>query len=158
MVHAGLFADWSLADAQTWAVRAERALQASPAQLLSSLKERSAKRWSDAVDEGSQLATAIAGFSRMRMCRERDGAMVTDFDGHPDEAPPGTRPWFERVRRVDLPVVFGHWSALGLHLTERACCLDTGCVWGRQLTALRLEDRAVFQVDAAERPPSNRSE
>jgi len=48
------------------------------------------------------------------------------------------------------PVVFGHWAALGLLVREDAICLDSGCVWGRALSALRLEDRRLFQLDCAE--------
>jgi bis(5'-nucleosyl)-tetraphosphatase (symmetrical) len=50
-------------------------------------------------------------------------------------------------RSLDTTVIFGHWSALGLVLEPNVVGLDTGCVWGRQLTALRLEDRELFQVE-----------
>ena len=63
-----------------------------------------------------------------------------------------TRPWFEFAEqaRDDATVLFGHWSALGLYRGPRAIGLDTGCVWGRELTALRLEDRAIFQQRACD--------
>jgi bis(5'-nucleosyl)-tetraphosphatase (symmetrical) len=62
------------------------------------------------------------------------------------EAPPGTRAWFELRAADEAFLVFGHWSALGLKVTPRLAGLDSGCVWGGSLTALRLEDRALFQV------------
>lgn len=62
---------------------------------------------------------------------------------------PGYMPWFTVPgrRTADVTVVFGHWSTLGLTLEKNLIGLDTGCVWGGKLTALRLSDRALFQVD-----------
>ncbi len=157
MVHAGVLPFWTLADARALARRAERLLQADPARFFSTVRDRSALRFASAADDDARMATAVVAFTRMRMC-EGEGEDLTlspDFDGPPAEAPPGLVPWFSLPRRMAPPVVFGHWSALGLHLSEGTCGLDTGCVWGRQLTALRLEDRAVFQVEAAE-PKSDR--
>ncbi len=61
------------------------------------------------------------------------------------EPPAGYVPWYE-PRQDDRAIMFGHWSARGLKLTERLAALDTGCVWGGALTALRLEDRWLAQV------------
>jgi len=61
-------------------------------------------------------------------------------------APAGYVPWYEARTGSEPAIVFGHWSALGLRLTERIAALDTGCVWGGTLTALRLEDRWLVQV------------
>ncbi len=157
MVHAGLFPEWTLADAQGWAERAGKALRSAPGPFLSGLRGQQRLSWTQAQGEDDEvrIATAVAALTRMRMLK--DGAMVPDFDGHPKDGPKGARSWFELARRVKAPVVCGHWSALGLALNPGACVLDTGCVWGRQLTALRLEDRAVFAVDAVE-PASSESE
>jgi bis(5'-nucleosyl)-tetraphosphatase (symmetrical) len=67
----------------------------------------------------------------------------------PADAPPGYMPWFEVPGRASAgtPIVCGHWAALGLVLTDDLLSIDTGCVWGRQLTALRLEDRHLAQCD-----------
>ena len=66
--------------------------------------------------------------------------------------PAGYLPWYDAPRRASAAdrVIFGHWAALGLLLREDVICLDSGCVWGRALTALRLEDRRVFQLDCPE--------
>jgi bis(5'-nucleosyl)-tetraphosphatase (symmetrical) len=63
-------------------------------------------------------------------------------------APPGLVPWFDAPgrRSAGTPIVFGHWSTLGLMLRPDLVALDTGCVWGGALTAVRLADRRVFQV------------
>jgi len=68
-------------------------------------------------------------------------------------APAGYLPWFDlpdRASRDDAVVIFGHWAALGLLVREDVVCLDSGCVWGRSLTALRLEDRRLFELDCPE--------
>jgi bis(5'-nucleosyl)-tetraphosphatase (symmetrical) len=71
-----------------------------------------------------------------------------DFKAKGAKAPSGYLPWFE-LRKEKRAIVCGHWSALGLKLTEKLAALDSGCVWGGQLTALRLEDRALFEVPCA---------
>ena len=68
-----------------------------------------------------------------------------EFHSNGVEPPTGYRAWYE-ARMDERPVLFGHWSALGLKLTDRVAGLDTGCVWGGALTALRLEDRWLAQV------------
>lgn len=74
--------------------------------------------------------------------------MDLSFTGEPDGIPSGYLPWFEVPGRKSASacVLCGHWSALGLRLERNLLALDTGCLWGRQLTAVRLEDRRVYQV------------
>ena len=66
-------------------------------------------------------------------------------------APAGHVPWFEVPDRkhTDTVLVTGHWSALGLKITPNLLALDSGCLWGGELSALRLEDRALFQVSCS---------
>ena len=81
-------------------------------------------------------------FTRLRFCHD-DGRIALSYKGTIEKAPAGLQPWF-RVRRRrsrDMRIVFGHWSALGFHDAEGVLCLDTGCVWGSQLTAVRLDAR-----------------
>jgi len=72
-----------------------------------------------------------------------------DFKAKGAKAPDGYRPWFTLRRSDKEAIVFGHWSALGLKLTQRLAALDSGCVWGGKLSALRLEDRTLFEVPCA---------
>jgi len=74
--------------------------------------------------------------------------MKLAFKGPPETAPPGFLPWFDVPGRksADATVAFGHWAALGLRMEPNLLALDSGCVYGRYLTAVRLEDRQVFQV------------
>ena len=68
--------------------------------------------------------------------------------GEPARIPAGYMPWFDVRGRAssNATIVCGHWSALGLKVTPNVITLDTGCLWGGSLTAVRLEDRAIFQM------------
>ncbi len=80
--------------------------------------------------------------------------MVLGFKGEPGEASDAWTPWFDMPERRsrDHTLVCGHWSALGVCLRPDLLSLDSGCVWGLGLTAVRLEDRALFQVHCAPNP------
>ncbi|MCX7194908.1 MAG: diadenosine tetraphosphatase, partial [Proteobacteria bacterium] len=68
--------------------------------------------------------------------------------------PEGYMPWFDVPGRVstNATVVCGHWSALGLKVTPQIIALDTGCLWGGALSAIRLEDRELFQIPCVSKP------
>jgi len=151
MVHAGLLPSWSLAQAADLAAEVEAALRA-PAhlELYPSLYGSKPAAWSDALRGAERLRVIVNAMTRMRFCTP-DGAMDFSVKGELEKALPGHLPWFEvpdrRTRGV--PIVCGHWSALGLRITPDLLALDTGCVWGGRLTAIRLEDRRVFQTACA---------
>ena len=69
--------------------------------------------------------------------------------GEPVNLPPGYMPWFDVAGRksAGTPIICGHWSALGLRIESNLLAIDAGCLWGRQLCAIRLEDRRVFQIN-----------
>jgi bis(5'-nucleosyl)-tetraphosphatase (symmetrical) len=85
--------------------------------------------------------------TRLRVCDDA-GAMVLAFKGEPGEACAGWTPWFDVPgrRSRDHAVVCGHWSALGVTIRPDLLSIDSGCVWGRALTAVRLRDRRMFEV------------
>ena len=144
MVHAGLLPAWSAADAE----EAARDLEASglPDSLLGSWR-KAPRRWRADMDTDHRRALALAAFATLR-CVDHEGAMDRDFDGAPAEAPPGLLPWFDHPARRsgDVRIVCGHWAALGLLIRPDLAALDSGCVWGGSLTALRLEDGETFEV------------
>ena len=148
MVHAGLQPAWSVEDALAAAREVEAAI-AGPeaAEVLSFPHWRDAPAWSPTLPRSERLAIALRTFVLLRTCRT-DGRLCRGT-GPPEEAPPGCRPWFDHApwRDRDITVVCGHWAALGLRLRNNLLAIDTGCVWGGRLTALRLEDRALYQVD-----------
>jgi bis(5'-nucleosyl)-tetraphosphatase (symmetrical) len=132
LVHAGVLPGWSRAELERRARAAERQLP----DLLAGGGDADARVTLDAC-------------TRLRCCAP-DGRMALDFDGPPADAPPGTRPWWELVPPGLPVVVHGHWAAAGFLLDARHIGLDSGCVYGGPLTAVRLEDRRVVQVPAAE--------
>lgn len=148
LVHAGLFPEWTPCQAAELARETEAALRdgGGPG-LLASIGRRADERWDETLENGSRARVALAAFARLRTLRP-DGRMCGSFSGLPEEAPDGCRAWFdmpERRSRGEI-VIFGHWAALGLWLQDGVACLDTGCAWGRELTALRLDDGKLFQL------------
>ncbi len=147
MVHAGLLPEWSIAQALELAREVEDELRATPARLFERMYGDEPARWSDALDRADRHRIVINAMTRMRML-DRAGAMDLSYSDAPAKAPAGHVSWFDVPDRASAatPIVCGHWAALGLVLRPNLLALDTGCGWGRQLTAVRLEDRAVFQV------------
>jgi bis(5'-nucleosyl)-tetraphosphatase (symmetrical) len=147
MVHAGLLPPWTASRAHALATEATLALRSDRQAFLELLAAGDAPRaWREALGADDRLRCVAAALTRVRCCTP-DGAMDPDYSGPPADAPDALRPWFAMPGRksADVTVVFGHWAALGLVVEERVVALDTGCVWGNRLTAVRLEDRAVFQ-------------
>lgn len=149
MVHAGLLPAWDLARAERLARELEALLRGPDRTGLLAGYAGGAgpEAWSEALPAAEQRLVALRAFTLLRTVRE-DGAMEPEFDGPPREAPPGLVPWFDAPGRAwsgQCRVVFGHWAALGLHRGDEALGLDSGCVWGGQLTALRLDDGATWQ-------------
>lgn len=150
MVHAGLHPAWSIPDAVALADEVSSMLRADDWRTRIADIQGDPPAWSEELT-GAPRARAIAGvLTRMRVCTAR--GQMYDFAGPPAQAPAGHVPWFAlpEARWRDHRVVFGHWSALGLHIDEHCMGLDTGCVWGGMLTALRLDDEQIFQVPSVE--------
>lgn len=148
LVHAGLLPQWTVAEAETLARRTERYLQGSDAEtFLRLVFETKGIQWSERLTGVTQAVAAIKVMTRLRVCTE-DGTMDSTFTGPPDMAPAGYRPWFTipNRRHAEATIICGHWAALGLHIEEKVIALDSGCVWGNRLTAVRLDDRQVFQA------------
>jgi len=152
MVHAGLLPQWSIADALGLAREAESALQ-GPAyrEFLSRMYGNDPARWRDDLTGYDRLRVIVNALTRLRFLTP-DGTMDFSQKMGPGSAPAGHLPWYDVPARAsrDTPILFGHWAALGLVQREDVVCLDTGCVWGRALSALRLEDGRLFQLDCPE--------
>jgi len=152
LVHAGLLPDWSVDQALALAQEVEHALRAVDyQQFLSNMYGNQPDRWDAQLTGFARLRVIVNAMTRMRVC-SLDGRMDLRFKGEAQDAPPGMLPWFDVPGRASrgTPVIFGHWSALGLVLQPDAIGLDTGCLWGRQLSAVRLQDRRLYQVSCAE--------
>lgn len=152
LVHAGLLPVWTVAQAAGLAREVENALQgADYVDFLAHMYGNQPNAWDDALTGYKRLRVITNALTRMRICTER-GRMEFEFKAEQQNIPEGYRPWFDVAGRAssDATVIFGHWSALGLMIKPNAVALDTGCLWGGPLTAIRLDDREIIQVDCAD--------
>lgn len=148
LVHAGLLPRWTVTRAQALGAEASAALSGPRArEFLLNMGGNRPERWSDGLKGWDRLRVIVNALTRLRFCTA-DGRMDLRAKGAPHKAPPGMMPWFrvpDRFSRTHT-IVCGHWSALGFYREQGLIALDSGCVWGGKLTALRIEDDAVFQV------------
>ena len=158
MVHAGLLPSWTITQAQELAHEVENALRAPRyAALLARMYGNDPDRWSDRLTGYARLRVIVNAMTRMRVCT-REGVMQLRYKGDSEMLPDGVLPWFAVPGRASstTPIIFGHWSALGLVLEPNVIGLDTGCLWGRKLSALRLEDRRLFQFSCRDSATAKR--
>jgi bis(5'-nucleosyl)-tetraphosphatase (symmetrical) len=145
MLHAGLPPQWDLDQALACARELETALR-DPDHGLALLGEMYGNQpsiWSDDLLGMDRLRFITNCLTRLRYCRA-DGHLELAFKGGIEDAPAHAIPWF-RVpgrRSRDLRIVCGHWSTLGYHQGDGVLSIDTGCVWGQKLCAVRLDRQA----------------
>lgn len=152
LVHAGLLPAWTARDALQLAARCEALLRGPKASaLLRATKTIAREPATEIPSELREAASFLRVVTSLRVV-DAQGAMVPGFDGALQERPAGSRAWFsaEERRTRGQRVLFGHWARLGLMLREDAWCLDSACVWGKALSAVRLEDGELFQEPFAE--------
>ena len=148
MVHAGLLPQWNIAQAQMLAREVEAALRGEDWRaFLAQLYGDTPDSWSESLRGADRLRVIVNAMARMRFCTA-EGAIEFRTKGETAKAPPGFFPWFDAPGRAsrDHTLICGHWSTLGLKLRPDLVALDSGCVWGGSLSALRLEDRKLFQI------------
>jgi bis(5'-nucleosyl)-tetraphosphatase (symmetrical) len=153
MIHAGVLPQW---DAQTTLELADefhKALRAPDWKVtLAGLYGNEPNRWKPKLKGIERLRVVCNALTRLRFC-SAEGEMDFTSSGTVASAPPGMMPWFDvpSRRTADTTVVFGHWAALGLIVRDNIIGLDSGCVWGESLTAIRLTSepagRTLTQVD-----------
>jgi len=148
LVHAGVFPAWSAEQAVALAGEVEAVLRGPHwGDFLRVMYGNRPAAWDDALAGDDRLRAIVNALTRMRFV-DAAGRMDFTVKEGAGTAPPGLLPWFDAPgrRSADHTVICGHWSTLGLLLRPDLIALDTGCVWGGSLTAVRLEGRAVFQV------------
>ena len=148
MVHAGVLPQWSVE--QTLALASElQQVLSGPGwiEFLPRMYGNEPSRWDESLDGADRLRIIVNALTRMRFV-DASGRMEFATKEGLGAAPTGFMPWYDVPGRAtaDTPIVFGHWSALGLINRPDLVAIDTGCVWGRQLSAMRLSDRRVLQV------------
>lgn len=149
LVHAGLVPQWSARQALELGVEVEAALRSPDAKdFLKHLFGDKPSKWSDDLKGWDRLRFIVNAMTRMRFCTP-EGRLALDGKGPPNKAPSGSVPWFRASKPAwkTHTVVCGHWSALGFYCEPGLIALDSGCVWGGKLTAVRLDDGQVFQED-----------
>ena len=158
MVHAGLLPQWTIDSALAYSQEVERALQAHDYELfLANMYGNQPANWQDDLIGFDRLKVITNAMTRMRVCKA-NGEMEFAFKGLLQDVPTDYMPWFNAPnRQSDNTRIFcGHWSALGLSQRNNVISLDTGCLWGGQLSAICIETGAITQVqhDARDKPLS----
>ena len=160
MVHGGVLPQWDVHDTLRLAGEVEAVLRGPElGEFLASMFGNEPASWHGDLHGAERLRVIVNALTRLRFCTV-DGAMYLKASGGVDSAPPGTLPWFDVPgrRTAGTTIAFGHWSQLGLLLRDDVIALDTGCVWGGCLSALRYDpatkSREVIQVkcDQAQAP------
>lgn len=149
MCHAGIAPVWDLETAKACASELENCLAGDDyREFLENMYGNSPSYWSPTLKGIPRLRVICNYFTRMRYCDER-GQLVLNYQGNIANAPAGLYPWYEVPKRcaIQPDILFGHWSALkGQCSSSRIHALDTGCLWGGTLTALRIQDKQRFMV------------
>ncbi|MDR1057036.1 MAG: symmetrical bis(5'-nucleosyl)-tetraphosphatase [Coxiellaceae bacterium] len=147
LVHAGIYPQWDLISAIKYAKEVEKILHSED--YLDFLKHGYGNKpsiWHEDLRGWDRYRFITNAFMRMRFC-DLEGNLEFDHAGKADTAPPGYLPWFKIPWRKtkNIKIIFGHWAALeGATDDSNIIPLDTGCVWGGSLTALRIEDGVKF--------------
>jgi bis(5'-nucleosyl)-tetraphosphatase (symmetrical) len=151
LVHAGLLPQWTAIEARARAAEVEAALTGADwREFMANMWGSEPASWRDDLEGWPRLRVIVNAMTRMRFC-SIDGVMDFRVKGEVAKAPKGCVPWFQVPgrRSADSILITGHWSALGLKILPNLLAIDSGCLWGGALTAIRLEDRALFQVDCS---------
>lgn len=150
LVHAGIAPSWDLKKALTLAKEVETVLQGKDIiQFLAHMYGNEPDYWDDNLTGWNRLRAITNCLTRIRFCYP-NGHLELSEKGPAQEPKKQLVPWFRSPHRInaDLKIIFGHWAALGgITNTPNVYSLDTGCVWGFKLTAMRLEDGKRFRVD-----------
>jgi bis(5'-nucleosyl)-tetraphosphatase (symmetrical) len=155
MVHAGVAPQWDLDLTLRLAGEVETLLRGGELEgFLRVMYGNEPSQWKDDLLGADRWRFAVNALTRIRFCRATDGALEFESKEGLDSAPLGYVPWFQAPgrRTAGVPIAFGHWSTLGLINQSDLLAIDTGCVWGGRLTAVRVEggEREVIQVRCEE--------
>ena len=153
MVHAGIPPQWDFNQTKKMAQAVEKTLRGKDyKRLLKAMYGDKPNIWSPTLSGNSQLRFIINCFTRMRYC-DAEGRLDFNFNGPPGSQPDKLMPWFAVPNRksLNMKIIFGHWSSLGYYEGQNCYAIDTGCLWGGQLTALRLGEQVErFSIDCSE--------
>lgn len=146
MCHAGISPQWNMTTARQAAKEVEAILQSDHWMwLIEQMYSDTPEQWNEQLIGIDRYRYIINSFTRMRYCFS-DGRLDMACKLPPSQVKNGLLPWFNLKSRItlDKTVIFGHWAALEGYFSEGVIGLDTGCVWGGELTMLRWEDKQLF--------------
>ncbi len=149
MSHAGLHPSWSLNKAIELSNSFCESLYKDPEHTLKSMYGNEPKSWSNDLNKRDQHRMTVNTMTRMR-CLNKSEQLDFKYKGSLNDIPKNLKPWFcfDTERHSNETLITGHWSAIGYYEHTLGFCLDTGCVWGGQLTALSLDTKKIFSVKA----------
>ncbi len=159
MVHAGVLPAWSVEQTLALAAEVEAVLRSDAlVDFLAKMYGNTPAAWSDELQGADRLRVVVNALTRMRFCTP-DGQMDFESSASASDASAGLLPWYDAPgrRTADTPIAFGHWSTQGLVARHDLIGLDTGCVWGGCLSAMRfgaaLAERELIQVHCEQAQP-----
>jgi len=157
MVHAGLVPQWSLDTAQQRALEVESVLRSDNyTDFFARMYGNEPRRWKSELSGWERLRFITNVFTRIRYCDD-NGTLDLNEKQAPASVVPPLKPWFEIENRksTNETIIFGHWSTLGLYESNNVICLDSGCLWGGSMTAMRLDhpDNTTVQVLCPQQQP-----
>ena len=149
MVHAGIYPHWSILQAQNNARKVESILQSDNyKELLLNIHGNYPDKWNDNITGYDELRFIINAFTRMRFI-EDNGRLDFLEKGNIGEQDPGLIPWFEHPKNISKTtdtIIFGHWSQLEKIHNFNTIGTDTGCLWGKKLTAYQLNNQKIHHI------------
>ncbi|AFZ83229.1 bis(5'-nucleosyl)-tetraphosphatase (symmetrical) [Candidatus Kinetoplastibacterium blastocrithidii TCC012E] len=152
MVHAGVMAQWDIKKTLSLASEIQDLLRDKNWQNnIKKIFGNTSLVWHDELKNNKRLRTITNALTRIRLCTIKGKMIFSIKDPKLIESDNNIVPWFRLPDRKtkDITIIFGHWSSLGLFIEENLMCLDTGCVWGKSLTAVRLNDRKIISVNCS---------
>jgi len=147
VTHAGIHPEWTLQECLELAKEVEEVLQGPErTAMFENMFGNKPRRWCDSHSGWKRTRFIINALTRMRYLTT-SGKMDFEEVRPPGEQLPNLIPWFEYPNRkpIDATIVFGHWSALGVFQEPGVLSLDSGCCWGRRLSAARIDTRS-FEI------------
>ena len=151
IVHAGIYPSWSKKTAKKEAARVEKLLKEKPMKVFNNMYGIKPNHWTRSIRGKGRTRFVINSFTRMRFLYKNKGLNFKAKSSLKNS--PKLIPWFDckQLKQIKYTIIFGHWSTLGLYSGNGVICLDTGKVWGGQLTALKLDNlnkkhKHIFQV------------
>jgi bis(5'-nucleosyl)-tetraphosphatase (symmetrical) len=147
-VHAGVIPHWTWQTALSAAGEVSAILQSGQrSEFLRKMYGNRPRLWYEDISGWKRLRLITNILTRIRFCDEA-GRGIYNVSGPPGSQRGPYKPWFRHKHRLtrNVTIAFGHWAAMGLRVKKRYIAMDSGCVWGGKLSALRLEDRAIFQM------------